>query len=1359
MASTNNERDNMKHNDGSTELVVSGMANSSEPLSTPDASKAISTFSVTPERMLDLLDPKNPELYLEWGKAAGLAKSLQTDLKNGLAKDSSLHQDRLDFYGTNSLPEPASKNIFQFMWDALQDKTLIVLCVAAFVEMAIGIYKFRFAPIGKRDNLGLIDGAAIVVAVLIVVLVGSISDYRKQNQFRQLSDFSKSLSETKVVRDGETIFVPTEDILVGDIVMIETGDIVVADGVLVEGFQVKTDESTLTGEPNSVNKDLARDPFLLSGTKVVNGVGRMIVVATGINSLNGRSLLALEVEPEATPLQEKLGRIADMIAKFGVIAAFGMTVVLLISYFVASPPAGKDSFQISQDIVALLILAITIVVVAVPEGLPLAVTISLAHATLCMLKDNNLVRHLAACETMGNATTICSDKTGTLTMNRMTVVEGVMLQVDFKHADIPETLKKSIFSNVTVGAVEKLLGFIAMSLNVNSTASESKDKEGILCFNGSKTEVALLEFTRLLGFEYQKDRDTAKLVAIQPFSSDRKRMSCVMRIPVNSDLENQLGLAPNEMSSSDATTKDWVCIKGASEIVLGLCDRYVDANGKVQPLTEQDRAHYTELISSYASNALRTIGAAIRPLQIDDRTTANGKSDLIPSGDQAEEQEQSIPDDSNLILIGIFGIQDPLRPEVPAAVASCQSAGIVVRMVTGDNIQTARAIARGCGILTADGLSMEGPKFRMLTEAEMNDVLPRLQVLARSSPLDKQILVNNLKRLGETVAVTGDGTNDAPALAAADVGFSMGIAGTEVAKEASDIVLMDDNFASLVKAVIWGRCVYDSIRKFLQFQLTVNVSAVLLTIITSFYTTVSGPKTVVSVLSAVQLLWINLIMDTFAALALATDPPSPDLLNRKPSNRSESIISPDMFKMIVGQGVYQIAVCLVLFFCGPKWWGTHTGSIDEIEAIKETGVDITTASIIFNSYVFCQVFNEINCRSITSAEKNIFRGFFANKMFLGILALTIFLQAIIIQFVGVIFKTSPNGLTGVGWGISLLVGSGSLIVGFLVRCLPDFPLPKFLYPTQPKKTGRGVDGSIVDTPVTVTVTKPSLDGFRPDGTAGAIMPASDKDSYTEKLIVTGADIPVKIHGEEKEEFGALAIGDSDHLNSVTERNNSRQLWNSAIKKTRIQLRVVGHFTAPAGSRVRAMSSGKYHFTSTAPPELSSTFGSLHLPATSATPSGVSMRSPPLDSTFNTASAFLSPGMGGSKIDSTTADSAGADGKQGSYFLDKHTAEHSATQSASTAPTSSSSQWLTVRDLVRTVSVVNAFRTGRSKRIDFTTLQVVDVNSIRRTRAIHARQMIASRASHLPPNSRAPAVKSSIDAGSNSGSVSGSNRLA
>jgi Ca2+-transporting ATPase len=622
------------------------------------------------------------------------------------------------------------------VWEALHDQTLIILMVAAAAEIGIGIYKSFFAA--AKDQLALIDGAAILIAskkkiylVLIVVGIGSISDYRKQAQFRALSEFGKSLNTLQVIRGGEDVEITSENLVVGDIVHIQTGVVVPADGVLISGFSIACDESSMTGEPHAIEKDKINDPFLLSGTNVVNGVGKMLVICTGTNSLNGRSLLALEIEQQETPLQQKLNVLADLIATFAFYLAISMIIILGATYFIVYEGA-LDSIKISSDLIGLLILAVTVVVVAVPEGLPLAVTLSLAHATLQMLKDNNLVRHLSACETMGNATTICSDKTGTLTLNKMTVVKSFMLDRQIERENVKNISFELTSENP---ALKHVIGLIAKSLNVNSTASESKDKEGNVALSGSKTEIAILEYWEKMGYSYKSDRSNVEVVSVIPFSSDRKRMTCVIKIPVDVDLSSALGL-----DSSDIMEREFICVKGASEIVLRSCTRFLNKDGKIVPLSAEGMSKYLNLISSYAEGALRTICCAIKP---------------IPLGESGVESNGDIKDDENLVLVMIFGILDPLREEVPIAVKKCQSAGIVVRMVTGDSVPTARAIALGCGILSENGIVMEGPDFRKLSDSELDKILPNLRVLARSSPLDKQILVNSLKRLGETVAVTG----------------------------------------------------------------------------------------------------------------------------------------------------------------------------------------------------------------------------------------------------------------------------------------------------------------------------------------------------------------------------------------------------------------------------------------------------------------------------------------------------------------------------------------------------------------------------------------------------------------------------
>ncbi|KAJ3188439.1 hypothetical protein HDU85_005590 [Gaertneriomyces sp. JEL0708] len=1110
---------------------------------------------LSPDIIYDLLDPKSPEKYAEIGGKDAFLKALNVDPAVGLvskthtashvsdndpesaeqrrirkraSRASSIlslnigaseedrsyipphdEANRVRVFGNNSLPEPVSKTLLQFMWGAIQDKTLIVLCIAAAVEIAIGIYKI----VDKNESLAIIDGGAIIVAVLIVVMVSSINDFRKQAQFRKLNDFSKSLRGVKVLRDGRTIDIPTQHLLVGDIVMLETGDVLPADGVLIQGFNVATDESSLTGEPISINKDIVKEPFLLSGTKVVNGMGRMLAIATGVNSLNGRSMLALDVEPDETPLQSKLGKLADDIAKFGVAAASLMVIALLIAYFAvgghkSTPDRQVFGDDVANSIVAIFVTAITLVVVAVPEGLPLAVTLSLAHATLRMLADMNLVRHLSACETMGNATTICSDKTGTLTLNRMTVVRGVIADTEFEHKDLPDNFK-AMYRFAEDQHKQALLALIGLSINVNSTASETINREGNIEFNGSKTEIALLNWSLGLGFPYGPDRERVEMVDIRPFSSDKKRMSAIVKGDYDPNFEDRLGTpAVYKNVPTPDGKRCWLFVKGASEMVLKLSKWYVAADGSIKPIDDVVRARYEDAISRFANQALRTISGAFKPV-----------AGALPEGAEAGSDEH------DLIMCALFGIQDPVRPEVPGAVQSAQEAGITVRMVTGDNLATAKAIATECRILTSQGIVMEGPAFRKLSEEEMDNILPRLQVLARSSPLDKQILVRALKRLGETVAVTGDGTNDAPALKGSDVGFSMGITGTEVAKEASDIVILDDNFASIIKAVLWGRSVFDSVRKFLQFQLTVNVSAVVITIVTAIYSTVHV-KEPASALTAVQLLWVNLIMDTLAALALATDPPNPSLLKRKPSRRDESIVSPPMAKMILGQAIYQIIACLIVYWLADNWYHIPAEDRD-----KETGVNPLISGLVFNTFVICQIFNEVNARSITR-DMNILRGIWQNRIFQAILVITIVLQVIIVEFGGKVFKVPSGGLTAAQWGICIAFGAGTIPVGVLMRLLPDY---NFFYKVHGQEAVEL--GHVL---VAEQRQQPSAEpGLQEKPSRPSLLSAVQKAMHHHNI---GQDA--------RSTSGLLAPKDQ---------------WGAAIRRTQMQLRVLKAFQLPPGA--------------------------------------------------------------------------------------------------------------------------------------------------------------------------------------------------
>ncbi len=609
---------------------------------------------------------------------------------------------------------------------------------------------------------------------------------------------------------------------------LQPGDLVPADGVFISGHSIRCDESSVTGESDQKKKipggevmDHIKtgvsvdkiDPFIISGSKVLEGTGTYLVTGVGLNSSYGKLIVATTDDAEATPtpLQMKLNVMAEQITKCGCAVAL-LLFLVLFAKFLAELKQNPDSpAQKAQDFLQIVIVTITIIVIAVPEGLPLAVTLALAFAMTRMIKDHNLVRVLSSCETMGNATAICSDKTGTLTTNKMTVVAGslgtackfgVAREIVNGDEGNDEQAAAGTSAPVPLGELASRLSpevkdLLLQSIAINSTAFES-DEDGERAFVGSKTETALLSFAKecLAMRPVSEERANATIIQIVPFDSKRKCMASVVRL-------------------FDGTYRMYV--KGASEILLDKCTEILaDPAGTIKSsnLTKKIYNSLASTIDNYSSSSLRTIGVVYRDFEYWPPYGARTLED-----DSKEAVFEDIFDE--MVFLGIVGIQDPLRPGVKKAVERCQHAGVFVRMVTGDNRGTAKAIAEECGIYT-DGIILEGPEFRKLSRSEMDRILPKMQVLARSSPEDKRILVKRLKDVGEIVAVTGDGTNDGPALRAADVGFSMGISGTEVAKEASSIILMDDNFSSIVKALEWGRAVNDSVKKFLQVSCSIS---------------------------------------------------------------------------------------------------------------------------------------------------------------------------------------------------------------------------------------------------------------------------------------------------------------------------------------------------------------------------------------------------------------------------------------------------------------------------------------------------------------------------------------------------------
>lgn len=1024
------------------------------------------------------------QISAHYGGVQEICTRLKTTPIEGLSGNPADLEKRRLVFGKNVIPPKRPKTFLELVWEALQDVTLIILEIAAIISLVLSFYRppggdneicghIASSPEEEEEGeTGWIEGAAILASVIIVVLVTAFNDWSKEKQFRGLQSRIELEQKFSIIRNGQLIQLPVAEIVVGDIAQIKYGDLLPADGILIQGNDLKIDESSLTGESDHVKKTPDKDPMLLSGTHVMEGSGRMVVTAVGVNSQTGiiftllgaseeeedddkkkkgkkqgapenrnkaktQDGVALEIQPlnsqegidsedkekkitripkkEKSVLQGKLTRLAVQIGKAGLIMSV-LTVVILILYFVV------DNFVIQrrawlpectpvyiQYFVKFFIIGVTVLVVAVPEGLPLAVTISLAYSVKKMMKDNNLVRHLDACETMGNATAICSDKTGTLTMNRMTVVQAYIGGTHYRQVPQPDVLPPKVLELIVNG----------ISINCAYTSKiQPPEKEGGLPRQvGNKTECGLLGFVIDLKQDYQAVRNEVpeeKLFKVYTFNSVRKSMSTVIRKPEGGF----------RMFS-----------KGASEIMLRRCDRILNKEGEIKMFRSKDRDNMVRtVIEPMASEGLRTICLAYRDFD-----------DTEPSWDIESEILTS------LICIAVVGIEDPVRPEVPNAIAKCKQAGITVRMVTGDNVNTARAIATKCGILTPkdDFLCLEGKEFNRLIRNEKGEVeqekldkiWPRLRVLARSSPTDKHTLVKGIidSTAGEqrqVVAVTGDGTNDGPALKKADVGFAMGIAGTDVAKEASDIILTDDNFTSIVKAVMWGRNVYDSISKFLQFQLTVNVVAVIVAF-TGACITQDSP------LKAVQMLWVNLIMDTFASLALATEPPTESLLRRRPYGRNKPLISRTMMKNILGHAVYQLLIVFLLVFAGDRLFDIDSGRKAPLNSPPSQHY-----TIVFNTFVLMQLFNEINARKI-HGEKNVFAGIYRNIIFCSVVLGTFFCQIMIVELGGKPF--SCTSLTMEQWMWCLFIGIGELLWGQVISAIPTKSL-KFL-----KEAGHGSD--------------------------------------------------------------------------------------------------------------------------------------------------------------------------------------------------------------------------------------------------------------------------------------------------------------
>ncbi|XP_065279220.1 plasma membrane calcium-transporting ATPase 3 isoform X10 [Emys orbicularis] len=922
---------------------------------------------------------------------SGLCRRLKTSPTEGLSDNAADLEKRRQIYGQNFIPPKQPKTFLQLVWEALQDVTLIILEIAAIISLGLSFY----APPGEEteacgnlaagaedegeSEAGWIEGAAILLSVICVVLVTAFNDWSKEKQFRGLQSRIEQEQKFAVVRNGQQIQIPVAELVVGDIAQIKYGDLLPADGVLIQGNDLKIDESSLTGESDHVRKSVEKDPMLLSGTHVMEGSGRMVVTAVGVNSQTGIIFTLLGASGEEEEKKDKKGKPQDGVVENiqnkakkqdGAVAMEMQPLKSAEGGEMEDREKKKTSAPKKEK--------------SVLQGklTKLAVQIGKAGLVMSAITVIILVLYFVI-------QTFVLD-------GRVWLAECTPVYVQY--------FVKFFIIGVTVLVVAVPEGLpLAVTISLAYSVKPPEKDGGLPRQVGNKTECALLGFLLELHRDYQPVRDQLpeeKLYKVYTFNSVRKSMSTVTRLP-------QGGFR--------------VFSKGASEILLKKCSNILSSSGELRGFRPRDRDEMVKkVIEPMACEGLRTICLAFRDFAAGPEPDWENENDIV----------------GELTCIAVVGIEDPVRPEVPEAIRKCQKAGITVRMVTGDNINTARAIAAKCGILQPgeDFLCLEGKEFNRrirnekgeIEQERLDKIWPKLRVLARSSPTDKHTLVKGIidSTIGEqrqVVAVTGDGTNDGPALKKADVGFAMGIAGTDVAKEASDIILTDDNFSSIVKAVMWGRNVYDSISKFLQFQLTVNVVAVVVAF-TGACITQDSP------LKAVQMLWVNLIMDTFASLALATEPPTESLLLRKPYGRNKPLISRTMMKNILGHGVYQLSIIFTLLFAGEIIFDIDSGRNAPLHAPPSEHY-----TIIFNTFVLMQLFNEVNARKI-HGERNVFQGVFGNPIFCAIVLGTFGIQIVIVQFGGKPFSCSP--LNAEQWLWCLFVGVGELVWGQLIATIP-----------------------------------------------------------------------------------------------------------------------------------------------------------------------------------------------------------------------------------------------------------------------------------------------------------------------------------
>ena len=1150
-------------------------------ISAQDLTEIVNKYKERDENMQDI------NYFAQQGGIDSLLQKVQTDKTKGIASK----DGREEHFGSNKVFRKPPPTFCDFIKEAFQDKMIIILIFCSIFEIGISIY-YRVSE-EEPDNKDFIDGLSIIVAIIVVVSVGSITNYKKEMKFHDLNDIQNGTTTYDVIRNGIPEKIISDEILVGDLVKINYGEILPADMLMIEGNGIKIDESSLTGESNAMTKkpyEKCKDEMeqgnrnpssmiLLSGTNVIEGAGTAIAIAIGEHSQKGiiRGTIDNAQEDNKTPLEMKLDKIANLIGYFGLGSAL-VTLIALVIQMIMKYSKEFDFSDMLSTLLKIVILCVSIIVVAIPEGLPLAVTLSLAFSIKRLMDNNNLVRKMHACETMGGANVICTDKTGTLTLNLMFVTrlitsnERIVINPTATVAQVgvsnskkgtPTTTAKRREEHSTIIQNDQYWDvlYTAIALNVDCTITKlsAPDSNGDTeTFDTkNKTDKGFIEFLYQFKSPVSVKKElylsNPELYQISPFDSKKKRMTTYVK-------------------NENFPTGYRLFTKGGAENAMVYCNRYINKNtGQVENLTEETKNFINNEINEMNKKMMRTLYLSYK--DIDEREYENINE---------EDENHLLVDQKDLIFIGIFGLQDSLRPGVQNSVVRCHNAGVRVIMVTGDNLITATAIAKDCNIfpekidldnlrlkdvevnpseindpekredhikqlLTVKPYAMTGNSFYSSieglfcktcgketnlckcpkSEAEAEEMAKKgqpklpvkkdaiknmesfkkistnLLVMARSQPIHKYALVLGLKELGNVVAVTGDGTNDAPALSKSDVGFSMND-GTDIAKEASDIILMDNNFSSIVIAMIYGRSIYENLRKFLQFQLTVNFCACILV----FLCSIIGNETP---LASIQMLWVNLIMDSLGSLALATEPPYDELLERKPTNKTESIINGRMWKHIVLQSIFQIIILLIIYLLAPKFvpeekddlkeialtivkcfgqlpgpendtskilYGKEKDWSDEVLFINKSDClefyehwnkpdnlqkaynnyisefgGSTHMTLIFDIFVLYTLFNQINCRIIDDSL-NTFKRISNAKLFIIVTLAELAIQILISQIGKIVFHCVNGGLYPIQWLICLGFSISTMLFNLLIKFIP---LQKLIDPCTKGQTQQNAE--------------------------------------------------------------------------------------------------------------------------------------------------------------------------------------------------------------------------------------------------------------------------------------------------------------